>query len=59
MKPLAPTLGQIVNGSGSATGRAEPMYELAIYGLGPGGLIAAVNGASERLRQVLVGCFSI
>jgi thioredoxin reductase len=35
------------------------MYELAIYGLGPGGLIAAVNGASERLRQVLVGCFSI
>jgi thioredoxin reductase (NADPH) len=55
----APTLAQIVHAVGWATTPAEPEYDLAIYGGGPAGLSAAVYGASEGLRTVLIERFSI
>jgi thioredoxin reductase (NADPH) len=55
----APTLAQIVHAVGWATSPAEPQYDLAIYGGGPAGLSAAVYGASEGLRTVLIERFSI
>jgi thioredoxin reductase (NADPH) len=55
----APTLAQIVHAVGWATGPGEPKYDLAIYGGGPAGLSAAVYGASEGLRTVLIERFSI
>jgi thioredoxin reductase (NADPH) len=55
----APTLAQIVQALGWATGPAESEYDLAIYGGGPAGLSAAVYGASEGLRTVLIERFSI
>jgi thioredoxin reductase (NADPH) len=55
----APTLAQIVQAVGWATVPTEPEYDLAIYGGGPAGLSAAVYGASEGLRTVLIERFSI
>ncbi len=55
----SPTLAEIVHAVGWATSPAEPEYDLAIYGGGPAGLSAAVYGASEGLRTVLIERFSI
>jgi thioredoxin reductase (NADPH) len=44
---------------GWATSPEERQYDLAIYGGGPAGLSAAVYGASEGLRTVLIERFSI
>jgi thioredoxin reductase (NADPH) len=55
----APTLAQIVHAVGWATTPEEPAYDLVIYGGGPAGLSAAVYGASEGLRTVLIERFSI
>jgi thioredoxin reductase (NADPH) len=55
----APTLAEIVHAVGWATSPAQPKYDLAIYGGGPAGLSAAVYGASEGLRTVLIERFSI
>ena len=55
----APTLAQIVHAVGWATTPEEPQYDLVIYGGGPAGLSAAVYGASEGLRTVLIERFSI
>jgi thioredoxin reductase (NADPH) len=55
----SPTLAEIVHAVGWATSPEEPEYDLAIYGGGPAGLSAAVYGASEGLRTVLIERFSL
>jgi thioredoxin reductase (NADPH) len=49
-----PTIRQITEKLGWFTNPARSEYDLAIYGAGPAGLSAAVYGASEGLRTVLV-----
>jgi thioredoxin reductase (NADPH) len=49
-----PTLGQIGEQAGFKTRAAESFYDLAIVGGGPAGLAAAVYGASEGLRTVMI-----
>ncbi len=51
---LAPDLQQLAAAAGLRTGAEEPFYALAIVGGGPAGLAAAVYGASEGLRTVLI-----
>ncbi|MDE1178300.1 MAG: FAD-dependent oxidoreductase [Edaphobacter sp.] len=54
-----PSLAEIVRAIGWPTSPSEPEYDLAIYGAGPAGLSAAVYGASEGLRTVLVERYAI
>ncbi|HEX2201788.1 MAG TPA: FAD-dependent oxidoreductase [Longimicrobium sp.] len=49
-----PPIARIAEGVGLRTRAEKPFYELAIVGGGPAGLAAAVYGASEGLRTVLV-----
>jgi thioredoxin reductase (NADPH) len=49
-----PTLRQILEKLGWFKAPSRSEYDLAIYGAGPAGLSAAVYGASEGLRTVLV-----
>jgi thioredoxin reductase (NADPH) len=49
-----PTIRQITEKLGWFASPARSEYDLAIYGAGPAGLSAAVYGASEGLRTVLV-----
>lgn len=49
-----PTLTEIAENAGLRTRAAEAFYDLAIVGGGPAGLAAAVYGASEGLRTVMV-----
>ncbi|HEX4585028.1 MAG TPA: FAD-dependent oxidoreductase [Burkholderiaceae bacterium] len=49
-----PTLRQILEKLGWFKAPSSSEYDLAIYGAGPAGLSAAVYGASEGLRTVLV-----
>jgi thioredoxin reductase (NADPH) len=49
-----PTLAQIAEQAGLKTRAAEAFYDLAIVGGGPAGLAAAVYGASEGLRTVMI-----
>ena len=49
-----PELPRIAEGVGLRVRAEKPFYELAIVGGGPAGLAAAVYGASEGLRTVLV-----
>ena len=49
-----PELPAVATGVGLRTRAELPFYELAIVGGGPAGLAAAVYGASEGLRTVLV-----
>ena len=51
VKPTVATLAQQV---GLQTEAAKPFYDLIIVGGGPGGLAAAVYGASEGLHTVLI-----
>lgn len=49
-----PTLGEIAEKAG-IRGRAEvPLYDLIVIGAGPAGLAAAVYGASEGLKTLIV-----
>jgi thioredoxin reductase (NADPH) len=50
----APTIRQITEKLGWFHGPSRSEYDLAIYGAGPAGLSAAVYGASEGLRTVLI-----
>ncbi|MGH9461447.1 MAG: FAD-dependent oxidoreductase [Vicinamibacteria bacterium] len=50
----APTINELAARVGLKTHAAAPFYDLAIVGAGPAGLAAAVYGASEGLRTVLV-----
>ncbi|GFE71455.1 FAD-dependent oxidoreductase [Chroococcus sp. FPU101] len=45
---------QIAEKTGLQTQASKPFYDLAIIGGGPGGLAAAVYGASEGLRTVMI-----
>jgi thioredoxin reductase (NADPH) len=49
-----PTLADLAENAGLKTRAAEAFYDLAIVGGGPAGLAAAVYGASEGLRTVMV-----
>jgi thioredoxin reductase (NADPH) len=49
-----PALTEIAENVGLKTRAAEAFYDLAIVGGGPAGLAAAVYGASEGLRTVMV-----
>jgi len=49
-----PTIGELAENSGLKTRAAETFYDLAIVGGGPAGLAAAVYGASEGLRTVMI-----
>lgn len=49
-----PDNGQIATKVGLQTQATKPFYDLVIVGGGPGGLAAAVYGASEGLRTVMI-----
>ena len=49
-----PTLADVAEHVGLRTRAAEAFYDLAIVGGGPAGLAAAVYGASEGLRTVMI-----
>lgn len=49
-----PTLAEVAEHAGLRTRAAEAFYDLAIVGGGPAGLAAAVYGASEGLRTVMI-----
>ena len=49
-----PTTSELAEHSGLKTRAAESFYDLAIVGGGPAGLAAAVYGASEGLRTVMI-----
>jgi thioredoxin reductase (NADPH) len=50
----SPTIRQITEKLGWFRGPSRAEYDLAIYGAGPAGLSAAVYGASEGLKTVVV-----
>ncbi len=50
----APAIAEVAEKVGLRTRAERPFYDLAIVGGGPAGLAAAVYGASEGLRTVLV-----
>jgi thioredoxin reductase (NADPH) len=49
-----PTLAELAERAGLKTRATEAFYDLAIVGGGPAGLAAAVYGASEGLRTVMI-----
>jgi len=49
-----PTVRQVTETLGCFFNPSQAEYDLAIYGGGPAGLSAAVYGASERLKTVLI-----
>jgi len=49
-----PTTSELAEHSGLKTRAAETFYDLAIVGGGPAGLAAAVYGASEGLKTVMI-----
>jgi thioredoxin reductase (NADPH) len=49
-----PTLAELAEHAGLSTRATEAFYDLAIVGGGPAGLAAAVYGASEGLRTVMI-----
>ncbi|WP_440099415.1 FAD-dependent oxidoreductase [Streptosporangium sp. H16] len=53
-KLVAPSLSELAQAVGLSTAPATDFYDLIVIGGGPGGLGAAVYGASEGLRTVMV-----
>jgi thioredoxin reductase (NADPH) len=51
---VEPTNGELASMLGLATSPSMEMYDLAVIGGGPAGLAAAVYGASEGLKTVLI-----
>jgi thioredoxin reductase (NADPH) len=51
---VEPTNTELADMLGLSTSPSLPMYELAVIGGGPAGLAAAVYGASEGLKTVLI-----
>lgn len=54
MKLVKPSITDIAGKVGLQTEAEKPFYDLAIIGGGPAGLAAAVYGASEGLRTVMI-----
>jgi thioredoxin reductase (NADPH) len=54
-----PTFAEIAASHGIQTRPSSEVYDLAIVGAGPAGLAAAVYGASERLRTVVLESWAI
>ncbi len=53
-KLVKPTIAQLAQQVGMQTEAANPFYDLVIIGGGPAGLAAAVYGASEGLKTVMI-----
>lgn len=51
---VEPNLREVAEKTGMHTRATQPFYDLAIIGAGPAGLAAAVYGASEGLRTLLI-----
>jgi thioredoxin reductase (NADPH) len=51
---VEPTTREVAEKTGMQTKATQPFYDLAIIGAGPAGLAAAVYGASEGLRTLLI-----
>jgi thioredoxin reductase (NADPH) len=51
---MNPSNAQVGEKSGLKSQAAQPFYDLAIVGAGPAGLAAAVYGASEGLKTILI-----
>ncbi|MEM7345606.1 MAG: FAD-dependent oxidoreductase [Chloroflexota bacterium] len=51
---IAPDIAAVAEKAGLHRHAAQPFYELIIVGAGPAGLAAAVYGASEGLRTLLI-----
>jgi thioredoxin reductase (NADPH) len=51
---IQPSTTELAQTIGMQTTAAQPFYDLVIVGGGPGGLAAAVYGASEGLRTVMI-----
>ena len=51
---IEPTLIEIAERAGLRTQATQPFYDLIVVGAGPAGLAAAVYGASEGVRTLLV-----
>lgn len=50
----APTIAEMADAIGLQTHASSPAYDVAIVGAGPAGLAAAVYGASEGLKTLLI-----
>lgn len=53
-KLTSPSVTELAQALGQTTEAAKPFYDLVIVGGGPAGLAAAVYGASEGLRTVMI-----
>jgi thioredoxin reductase (NADPH) len=53
-KLIQPSTTELAQQLGMQTAATKPFYDLVIVGGGPGGLAAAVYGASEGLRTVMI-----
>jgi len=51
---IDPALADLATSHGIATRPSQPVYDLAVLGAGPAGLAAAVYGASEGLRTLVI-----
>ena len=51
---IQPSLSELADKTGLQTHPTQPFYDLAIIGAGPAGLAAAVYGASEGLKTVMI-----
>jgi len=51
---VEPTIAELAEKVGHHTEASQPFYDVIIVGAGPGGLGAAVYGASEGLRTLLI-----
>jgi len=51
---IEPSIGEVAAKIGHRTQASQPFYDLIIVGAGPAGLGAAVYGASEGLRTLLI-----
>ena len=54
-----PAIRQVVEKLGLFTNPSRSEYDLSIYGAGPAGLSAAVYGASEGLKTVVIERFAV
>ena len=51
---IEPTITEVAEKAGFSTHATEPFYDLIVVGAGPAGLAAAVYGASEGVKTLLI-----